>query len=436
MGTSVAVDRIRLGQRALHPTDMPSGIINNNYNANFINFMIVVVMVCGMKLTQTFKLMEPNKRKRELLDKTIERFKECINVWFFEIERLNEYPTRKNVHSFAYKRVRGQFKDLHSNVVQEAMNRAIETYRAWLKRGGQKPSFTADVVSFKNVDVKIDRHFINVPLINKERVWLPIHLPKKLRKFLRMKRGRVQISKIDGEYYVQISFEVPESEPYEPRGWLGVDVGINHIVVVSDVDGKINKFYDSAIAWKKSIEYRRARLQFLKDKGIKKGAWRVLERFAHKEKNKMSYINHKIAKELVELAKHYRYGIAIENLKGIRYHYNVKRHRKRLHKWAYRDLIDKVVYKSELNGVPVVFVDPRNTSRTCSKCGYLIEKGVKGRWFKCPNCGFQLDRDLNASRNIAKRAFLPALKGEASSPQDGGEVVLWRRNVKISRNMR
>ena len=79
----------------------------------------------------------------------------------------------------------------------------------------------------------------------------------------------------------------------------GVDIGINHIVVVSDANGKVNKFYDSAIAWKKSIEYRRAKLQFLKDKGIKKGAWRVLKRFSHKEKNKMSYINHKIAKEIV-----------------------------------------------------------------------------------------------------------------------------------------
>ncbi|CAI1492663.1 RNA-guided endonuclease InsQ/TnpB family protein [Thermococcus nautili] len=415
MRTSVAVNRIWVGQRPIHPTDIPLGIINTNYMQTLINFVVVVIIMCGIKLTQTFKLMKPNKRKRELLDATIERFKECVNAWISEIEQLGEYPTRKNVHSFAYKKIREQFKDLHSNVVQEAMNRAIEVYRAWLKTKGQKPVFTADVVSFKNVDVKIDRHFINVPLINKERVWLPMHVPKKLRKFLKMKHGRVQISKVDDEYYAQISFEVPEPKPYEPKGWLGVDIGINHIVVISDDKGKINKFYDNAIAWKKSVEYRRARLQFLKDKRTKKGAWRILKRLSHKEKNKMAYINHKIAKEIVELAKHYHYGIAIENLKGIRHHYNAKRHRKRLHKWAYGDLIDKIVYKAKLNGVPVVFVDPRNTSRTCSKCGYLVEKGVKGRWFRCPKCGFQLDRDLNAARNIAKRAFRLAPWGASSS---------------------
>jgi len=97
-------------------------------------------MVRGVKLTQSFKLMQPNKRKRELLDMTIEKFRECVNAWLSEIEQLGEYPTRKNVHSFAYKRVREQFKDLHSNVVQEAMNSAIETYRAWLRTKGQKPT--------------------------------------------------------------------------------------------------------------------------------------------------------------------------------------------------------------------------------------------------------------------------------------------------------
>jgi len=369
-----------------------------------------------MKLTQKFKLMKPNKRKKELLDSTISRFKECVNEWLKSIEELGEYPTRGNVHAFAYKRVREKFQDLHSNVIQEAMNRAIETYRAWLRcPKGEKPVFKADIVSFKAVDVKIDRHFINIPLLNNKRVWLPMHVPSKLKKFLKLKHGRVQISCIDGYYYAYISFEVLEPEPYEPQGWLGVDIGINHIIVVSDAKGKINMFYDNAIAWKMSIEFRIAGMQRAKEKRYKKGAWRVLRRTSRKVGNKMSYINHCIAKELVMIAKERRYGIAIENLKGLKRKKVGKRHRKRLHKWAYRDLIAKIEYKARLNGVPIKFVSPRNTSRTCSKCGY-VKSGVRGRWFVCPKCGFQLDRDLNAARNIAKRAFLPALKGEASSP--------------------
>jgi len=371
-----------------------------------------------MKLTQKFKLFELRRRKKELLDATITRFKECVNEWLKAIDQLGEYPNRKNVHEFAYKNIREKFKDIHSNIVQEAMNRAIEIYRAWLRNPnkGDKPCFKADVVSFKAVDVKIERHFINVPLVNNERVWLPMHVPPKFKQLLKQKIGRVQVSRIEGEYYAFISFEIPEAEPYEPRGWLGVDIGIKHIVVVSDARGKVNRFYDDAISWKRALEYKRADMQRAKDKRYKKGAWRVLRRLSGGIKNLQSYVNHRIAKELVLMAKERRYGIAIENLKGLRRGKVGKRHRKRLHKWAYRDLVNKIVYKAKLHGVPIVFVSPKGTSRTCSGCG---AKGkIRGRIFVCRRCGLMLNRDLNAARNIAKRAFLPALKGEASSPRE------------------
>jgi len=415
MGTSVAVDRMRVGQRPIRSKACLGASSIISALEMLISFLDIVY---DMELTQKFKLMRLNKGKRELLDAGIERFKSCVNEWLRAIEELEEYPTRGNVHAFAYKRVRARFGDLHSNVVQEAMNRAIETYRAWLRNPnkGKKPIFNAEIISFKAVDVKIEKNFINVPLLNKQRVWLPMYVPPKLKRFLKLTHGRVQISRFEKDYYVFISFEVNEPKPYEPKGWIGVDIGINHIVVVSDMKGKINKFYDNAIGWKRMVEFKRAGMQRAKDTETKKGAWRVLKRLSHKIRNKMSYINHKIAKEIVEMAKNRRYGIALENLKGLRRRKVGKRLRKKLHKWAYKDLIQKIEYKVKLNGVPVKFIDPRSTSKTCSKCGYVRSR-VVGRKFKCPKCGFQLDRDLNAARNIAKRAFLLALKGEASSPQ-------------------
>jgi len=404
MGTSVAVDRMRGGSGAPAGKGYTQPSLGDYM---FIRYLYLLSIMYDMKLTQKFKLLKPNKRKKELLDATIDRFKECVSEWLRAIEELREYPTRGNVHSFAYKRVREDFKDLYSNVVQEAMNRAIETYRSWLRNPnkGEKPVFKADIISFKAVDVKIDRHFISVPLLNNERIWLPIHVPPKLKRFLKLKHGRVQISRAGKDYFAFISFEVEEPESYEPKGWIGVDIGINHIVVVSDTKGRINKFYNNAISWKKSIDCRRDGLKRLKDRKIKKGAWRVLKRKSKEVKNKTRYVNHTVAKELVLMAKERRYGIAIENLKGLRHGKVGKRHRKRLHKWAYRDLINKIVYKAKLHGVPVMFVNPKGTSRTCSRCG---AKGrVKSRWFVCPKCGFQLDRDLNAARNIAKKAAIP-----------------------------
>jgi putative transposase len=48
-------------------------------------------------------------------------------------------------------------------------------------------------------------------------------------------------------------------------------------------------------------------------------------------------------------------------------------------------------------------VNPRDTSRTCSRCGYVVKEfKLSDRVFKCPKCGLIIDRDLNASINILK----------------------------------
>jgi len=356
-----------------------------------------------MELMLKLKLFEPRKGKKMLIEETIRQFKECVNDWICALHKLGEKPSRKRVHRFAYKRLRGKYPQLHTDVLQEAMDLAIEIYRAWLNNSnkGKVPRFDKECIYFEGRCVKFDRHFINLPLVGR-RVWLPMHVPLRFRQYLQHKHGRVILRKAKDEYYVYVSVDVPEPEPYEPKGWLGVDIGMSHIVVVSDAKEKVNLFLNNAIGWKLNLERKISELQRLKDKKVKKGVWRVLKRFSGKVKNKQSYINHCIAKELVLMAKERRYGIAIENLKGLRRGKVGKRHRKRLHKWAYRDLINKIIYKAKLHGVPVVFVNPKGTSRTCSRCG---AKGVvKGRIFICKKCGLKLDRDLNASRNIALRA--------------------------------
>ena len=220
-----------------------------------------------------------------MLVEVIEEFKACVNEWLKAIDELGEKPNRGNLHSFAYQKIRDKF-NLHSNVIQDAMNLAIEIWRGNRNRnGGKRPIFDSDCIYFKGVDVKIEKNFINVPLLNKQRVWLPMYVPPKLKRFLKLTHGRVQISRFEKDYYVFISFEVNEPKPYEPKGYIGVDIGINHIVVVSDAKGKINKFYDNAIDWKKALGYKQADMQRAKDKRYKKGAWRVLKRLSGRIKN-------------------------------------------------------------------------------------------------------------------------------------------------------
>ena len=62
--------------------------------------------------------------------------------------------------------------------------------------------------------------------------------------------------------------------------------------------------------------------------------------------------------------------------------------------------IQMLSYKVEKTGRQIIRVNPRNTSRTCSKCGNIQDMPLANREFKCLKCGFVCHRDFNASINI------------------------------------
>jgi len=68
---------------------------------------------------------------------------------------------------------------------------------------------------------------------------------------------------------------------------------------------------------------------------------------------------------------------------------------------AWNQLVQFTSSKAEEAGRCVVLVDPRNTSKMCSRCGVLVEKKLSDRVHKC-TCGLTIDRDLNASFNILR----------------------------------
>ncbi len=392
-------------------------------NTNFIN---ISLEMRNMKITLLMKLRPLTRRKEKMLVEAIDEFKACVNEWLKAIDELGEKPNRRNLHNFAYQRIREMF-NLHSNVIQDAMNLAIEIWRSWNKNEGDKPVFDSDCIYFKGVDVKIENDGLIVPLKPRERVYLPLYVRKYHRRCLQYKHGRVIITKRGNEFYACISVNIPEKEPFEPQGFLGVDFGYYNIIVVADDKGReiMRVQGDELIQRKEYYEKLRARRQqrLMKVFGVKDKS------LGNRDRNYVNDLNHKIAKELVLTAKRMRKVIVIERLKGLKRNGSNKNKkiRKILHRWSYHDLIQKIKYKAKLEGVLVMEGSPRNTSKNCSKCGYVYKRFKNQRLFHCPNCGSVIDRDLNASINIArkgmeefnKRAFLLALKSEVSSSQGG-----------------
>jgi len=67
------------------------------------------------------------------------------------------------------------------------------------------------------------------------------------------------------------------------------------------------------------------------------------------------------------------------------------------------------------------FVNPRNTSQVCSRCGAIVEKGLSVRVHRCPVCGLTVDRDVNAALNVLKRGLGVGLERAEYTPV--GEVA-------------
>jgi transposase len=79
-------------------------------------------------------------------------------------------------------------------------------------------------------------------------------------------------------------------------------------------------------------------------------------------------------------------------------------------------------HKARFYGVPLIFVDPQNTSRACPVCGKVNER-LRGHVLACP-CGARMGRHAAAAVNIARRGveFLEGLgpSGQGSVGDPGG----------------
>jgi putative transposase len=161
--------------------------------------------------------------------------------------------------------------------------------------------------------------------------------------------------------------------------------------------------------------YQRVRSR-LQSKGTK-SARRLARKRRRKEHRMARDANHRISKRIVEKAQRTKSGIALENLGGIRGRVRARRsQRSTLHSWSFRQLGEFICYKAALVGVPVVFVDPRNTSRACPGCGYCDKRNRPNRdTFRCTACGFAGPADSIAAANIGRRAHVMVPNAAGSS---------------------
>ncbi|MGI0141640.1 MAG: RNA-guided endonuclease InsQ/TnpB family protein [Candidatus Micrarchaeales archaeon] len=81
-----------------------------------------------------------------------------------------------------------------------------------------------------------------------------------------------------------------------------------------------------------------------------------------------------------------------------------KQYGKQINDAGWGSFANMLTYKAENAGCQVIFVDARNTTKTCHVCGNRQDMPLNIRTYSCDNCGSVTDRDINASINILHKA--------------------------------
>jgi putative transposase len=225
-----------------------------------------------------------------------------------------------------------------------------------------------------------------------------------------------------------------EVEPIQPHGLIGIDGNLDNLTL-ADSDGRIMR-KDLARATLIKARYREIRSHMRRnDHRIHQ---RVTEKYGRIQCEKVKQILHHASKQIVMDAKSREFGVVMEKLTGLRKLYRKgnwqgRGYRGRMNSWSYYELQRQIEYKAHWEGIPVIYVNPSGTSVKCSICGSRM-KPEENRQLKCRSCGFTVDRDVNAARNILARALrfgAVASAGEAmvQEPQRTGNLESRCRRV-------
>lgn len=380
-----------------------------------------------MQRTVRLKL-QPTLEQTQVLLATLAQHTACYNT----VSRYGWDHGEKNgvtLHKATYYNLRGQYPDLPSQLVISARVRATESIVSAFvlsrkrNRKGEPRKVSCPHSSMAPIRYDARSYRFNSAHHTAHLSTVAGRIAVAYQTYTRVENTITQAVGFDsadliyrqGTFFLHLVVTLAQPD-IAPNGQvMGVDFGEIRPAVTSH-----NKFYGQR-SWK-GTERRYFRLKRqLQSKGTR-SAKRHLRRLSKTVTRFRSDCDHVVSRQVVDSAEPGSV-IVVENLTGIRTNgkRRGKRQRRQFHQWAFAQLREMIAYKAEAKGCLVVGIDPRNTSQTCSVCGYQHRSNRKSQSeFRCRKCNYQLNADLNASRNIAQKYLVSSGK----SVVDGQSVNL------------
>jgi len=386
--------------------------------------------------TAVIKLNTPDGAD-SFLHETVEQFKHCANIaseWCWNGDDGYHVTSKAKAERALYDRLRDE-TDLTANLVQKGIRRAVEATKSGVSRlergeSTSQPHFSADSVVYDKRSATFHRDHVSLSTPD-GRVECDYILPDDSEtpptKYVsnddyEFRMGHLQYR--DGDWYLHASMRKEEEDTKpdtEHRTVLGVDLGVNNIAVAST--GRFwsaNEFNH----WNREYEKRRGSLGLCGSRE----AHENIERIGRKAEGRFTIYLHTVANELIrEAVENECSHIVFEDLTHIRE--NIPNATWQ-HQWAFRRLYGYVEYKADEHGLEVVQVNPRNTSKRCSTCGFTHDENRHQESFECQQCGYENHADYNASKNIGLQYLRRRQNaGDGGAPVD---VRLNRGTLNVS----
>ncbi|MCI0182375.1 RNA-guided endonuclease InsQ/TnpB family protein [Sulfoacidibacillus ferrooxidans] len=341
------------------------------------------------KLLHTFRLCR--KMYNQALEERITSYRQH-GVSIHYTDQQNRLP--------AWKREHPEYKDIHSQVLQNVLQRLDQAFVNFFEKRAGFPSFK-DKFCFRSITYSQARpsYFredgsVFLPKIG--RVKMIAHQP-----FDAASVKIINVKFHDGRWYVNLTYVTEAVAPLrEIQNAAGIDLGLLSLIATSD-----GEFFENP-QWLQKSEKSLKRMQrqlSRKKKGSKnreKAKHELQGAHDHVANQRKDHL-HKVSRSLMD-----RYDlICMEDLqvKGM-----MKNHRlvKSIANASWGKLATYLEYKAKNAGKQLIKVPPHHTSQLCSAgCGTLVKKDLLVRIHQCPTCGLDIDRDVNAAINILQRGL-------------------------------
>lgn len=356
--------------------------------------------------------IQPTEEQRKSLTLTLERFAAACNDVLVVSNRENS-RAKFALHRLCYYQIKAEY-GLTSNYAVRAIARVASSF------GRGKRTTTRFEPTSADLDKDLFRFIEKTESVSLStvdgRIKVGLSIGNYQRSLLRGRNPSAGVLCFDShsrDFYINIILREDVPAPQTPSGFLGCDLGV--VEILSDSDGK--RFCGSQV---KGIRYRRRHLRAKMQKKGTHSAKRLLRRISGKEARFSKDVNHCISKQVVTKAKCTNRAVVIEELKGIRKRIKARLpQRTILHSWAFDQLKQFIAYKCIAAGVPLILVDPRNSSRQCSQCGHTEKANRPSQSvFACRSCGYRANADFNAAVNLRERGRAVCQSAERDELRD------------------